>query len=152
MDNPPLHRNRQTGKVWLPGPAKPLAGSLRDKFRFRSNHVHHAQNCPAQDGLIMPSQQGNQFMANAVALNVQKAVGGVFGKWQIVGLDKRTQRLLGKIEQRAGQADFRRAGGWVAPFHPGQSFTTGAAQKPDEEQFDLIIGVMGQSDHRALQF
>src|SRR5690348_7496445 len=85
-------------------------------------------------------------MANAIAQEVSGGVARVFAKGNFLGDGERAKFGFGLIEEWTNQFNARTGRRTAAPFHPGQSFTTAAAQDAEKKKFNLIVGVMRERD------
>lgn len=133
----------------IEGGRRPGSGGARllsDKVRFSRQDGHEAENRSVQTGLEPGAEEGQQFMPQPVALEMELVVAGVFAESDVSFMGKTLQAVPGQAEQRTDQLHFRISRRRADPFHSRQALRTGPAQQSEEEQFDLVVRMVRQSN------
>ena len=126
--------------------AEPLEGALANQVCLLSHDIHQAQDGGVQRGLIPLAQEWQEFVANSVSLKVQESIRGILTKADLQ-LGSKTLKLSPRhIQERTDKRDSPVARGRTAPGHTRQALSPATAQEAQEEQLELIVGVMCQRD------
>src|SRR5689334_9076508 len=89
-------------------------------------------------------QQWDELATDAVAQNVQPAIGRVFPKPKFFRAGVLDQLSFREPQERAHNRKPLVRGRGVGPTHSRQALDAGAAEQPEKKKFHLVIGVMGQ--------
>lgn len=147
-ENAALERARQGVERLAPAGAalQPGVGGAGDEVILGGKQFHGASGDGSDPGLVAAFEEWQQFVADAVAEEIQRGVAAVGPGPQSMCAGVGGEVRSGEGEQGSGDLDIGVGGRRAERPHASQTFGTSAAQPAEEEEFDLVIGVMGEGD------
>lgn len=128
------------------GGPKPVAGEVFDGEGLFTEEALDPLEDGQQGGLEPGRQERDEFVAHAIAHELEVEVGAILppGEIEIAGGGR--QARTGDPEERPDHPQAGVGGGRSAEGHAGEARGGGTAEEAEEEEFRLVIGVMGGGD------
>ena len=103
-------------------------------------------------GPIIAPKEGYQAAPNPISEEVCRPIGSIIAKRNAGAPGKLDQFTLRLSKKRPHQGQTRIKWGRRAPFHSGQAFRASSPEKAQEEEFNLVVSVVGQRDLKRPEF